>query len=220
MSVQLSQVLQSTRTYLNDDNATLWTDPVLIPKIQEAHRELQSHLWVIGSPTIRGLSDIIPIPINTAPSAANGLTGYPTDILNPTAVWETAASPATWTPLTEQFYLDPNFVPGVHIGVYLWQEENLILAPCTTIRAIQIWYRRSIPIPQVQTDLIGILFGESYLAPRAAAICAGAVGNKPIYDAMTQLAQQNFERLLSTNRGAQNPPNTQMSTQFQQGGRG
>ena len=50
----MSQVLTTARTYLNDDNITQFPDPVLIPKIQEAHRELQEELWVCGSPIMRG----------------------------------------------------------------------------------------------------------------------------------------------------------------------
>lgn len=210
MSAQLSQVLASCRTYLNDDNATLWTDPVLIPKVQEAHRELQSQLWTIGSPTIRNVSSNISVPISTTPTTVNGLSGYPTDMLNPTAVFEAASSPTTWVPVTETFYLTPGYTALATIGYYIWQEENLIVAPCTAARTLQIQYRRSIPIPALLTDPIGILFGESYLAPRAAAICAAAAGNSAVYSAMTALAETNFKRLLSTNRGAQNPVNIQM----------
>jgi hypothetical protein len=208
MSVPLSQVLASTRTYLNDDNSTSWTDPVLIPKIQEAHRELQSQLWTIGSPILREQSSTLAIPSNATQTNVTALnpTGFPTDMLNPTAVWEAASSPTTWTQMTENFYIPIGYTAAATLVYWSWQEENLIVAPCTAARSIVIQYRRSIPIPAVGTDLIGILFGESYLAPRAAAICAGAVGNKDVYTAMTALAQQNFNNLLMMNRGAQNPP--------------
>ena len=209
MSAPLSQVLASARTYLNDDNATLWTDPVLIPKVQEAHRELQNQLWTIGSPIIRAQSLGIAIPINATATNVTVLnpTNFPTDMLNPTACFEAAASPTVYTPLTEAFYLPLGYTAVGTLTYYVWQAENLIVAPCTAARTLVIQYRRSIPIPTVSGDLIGILFGESYLAARAAAICAGAVGNKVVYDAMTALAQQNFNNLLKANRGAQNPPN-------------
>ena len=211
MSVLLSQVLATTRTYLNDDNATLWTDPVLIPKIQEAHRELQSQLWLIGSPILKAQSPTLAIPSNASPTNVNTLdpTGFPTDMLNPTAVWEAAGSPTTWTQVTESFYIPVGYAQAATLVYYIWSEENLILPPCSANRSIIIQYRRQIPIPVIGTDLIGVLFGESYLAPRAAAICAGAVGNATVYAAMTQLAQQNLDRLLMTNRGSQNPPQNQ-----------
>jgi len=211
MSVQLSQVLNTTRTYLNDDNATLWTDPVLIPKIQEAHRELQGQLWMIGSPIIRAQSLGIAIPINASNTNVTTLnpTNYPTDMLNPTQCWEAAASPTTYTQLTEAFYIPLGYAAAATLVYFVWQEENLILPPCTAARTLIIQYRRSIPIPAVSTDPIGILFGEIYLASRAAAICAGAVGNAMVFDKMTAQAQQNLDRILMTNRGSQNPPQNQ-----------
>jgi len=209
MSALLSTVLATTRTYLNDDNATLWTDPVLIPKIQEAHRELQNQLWNIGSPILRAQSGNIAIPINASQTNVTVLNpaNFPTDMLNPTAIFEAAAVPATWEQLTESFYVPIGYTATAKLVYFVWQQEQLILPPCTAARTIVIQYRKSLAIPAVAGDQIGILFGESYLAPRAAAICAGAVGNKVVYDAMTALAKENFDNLLKNNRGSQSPPN-------------
>jgi hypothetical protein len=204
-SAQLSQVLTTARTYLNDDNIAVWSDPTLIPKVQEAHRELQTELWVNGSPIVRAQSSILSIPTSGSVTNLGTLnpSGYPTDLLLPTALSESTASPVTWQPITETIYFPIGYLAQVALTWWSWQEENILLAPCSSARSIIVQYRRSIPIPVVATDLIGILFGEIYLAPRAAAIAAGSVGNKATHDEMTALAKSNFGKLLVSNRGQQ-----------------
>jgi hypothetical protein len=204
MSVPMSQVLSTVRTYLNDDNNTQFPDPTIIPKIQEAHRELQEELWVMGSPLVRG---------QTAPLAYATpgliLPALPVDFLCPTALFENAAGSVAaspgWAPMTEAFYIPLGTVQVATLGWWIWQQEQISLAGATVNRAVIIQYRRLITIPVVATDLIGILFGESYLAARAAAIVAGTVGNAEVFAAMTALAKENLGKVLSANRGQQKP---------------
>jgi hypothetical protein len=83
MAVPLSTVLGAARAYLNDTNATVWTDQVLIPLAQEAHRELQSELWLVGSPLVRGYmpSNVGQFkPFGNFPYSQNSLS-QPLDIL-------------------------------------------------------------------------------------------------------------------------------------------
>src|SRR5580692_1393151 len=104
MAVELSVALASARTYLNDDAASVWSDASLIPKAQEAHRELQTMLWGCGSPAVRGQSD--PITVN---SGTVDITGdLPDDLLTPFALVEFAATVETIAdaiPMTEKYYL-------------------------------------------------------------------------------------------------------------------
>ncbi len=205
MPVLMSQVLATARTYLNDDNGTQFPDPVLIPKVQEAHRELQEELWVIGSPLVRGqtapLAYVTPAVTLTAAMAAI------TDFLCPTALFENAAASTIvqpgWTPMTEAFYIPLGTAMAATLAWWAWSQEVIVLAGCTANRAVIVQYRRQITIPIVATDPIGILFGESYLSARTAAIAAGTVGNKEVYDAMTALAKENLAKVISANRGQQ-----------------
>jgi len=199
----MSQVLVTARTYLNDDNATQFPDQVLIPKIQEAHRELQEELWVVGSPIVRGQT----LVAYATPTQVLG--AMPQDFLCPTALFENTAgatvSTAGWQPMTEAFYIPLGTVLGPTLGWWVWQQEVITVAGATASRAVVVQYRRQITIPVLSTDLIGILFGESYLAARAAAICAGTVGNEAIYTAMTALSKENLAKVISANRGQQKP---------------
>lgn len=210
MSVSLAIVLAQARTYLNDDNSIQFPDTVIIPKIQQAHQELTLQLRNIGSPTVRNLSSILTIPANASATTLTFTSSpaLPADLLTPTQVFESANSAmAAAVPVTEVFYLPIPLVQAATIGRWVWQEENLILNPCSTSNEyIQIMYIRQIPIPVIATDLIGVLNGEFFLAARAAAMVAATIGGTA--DAVTALnatAQAKLQDLLNNNRGSQKP---------------
>jgi hypothetical protein len=202
MSAPLSQVLTTARTYLNDDAGQVFPDPVLIPKIQEAHRELQENLWIVGSPLVKGQALLAYTSGTTFPTT-------PTDFLCPTALFENATgslvSASGWTPMTEAFYIPLGTTVAATLGWWAWQQEQIVIAGASVARAVILQYRRYITIPVLSTDLIGILFGESFLAARAAAIAAGSLGNSDLYTNMSTLAKENLVRVISANRGQQKP---------------
>ena len=202
MSAPLSQVLTTARTYLNDDAGQVFPDPVLIPKIQEAHRELQENLWIVGSPLVKGQALLAYTSGTTFPTT-------PTDFLCPTALFENATgslvSASGWTPMTEAFYIPLGTTVAATLGWWAWQQEQIVIAGASVARAVILQYRRYISIPVLSTDLIGIPFGESFLAARAAAIAAGSLGNSDLYTNMSTLAKDNLVRVISANRGQQKP---------------
>jgi len=205
MSQPLSVALSIARTYLNDDNAIQFPDAVLIPKMQEAHRELQEALWVCGSPIVRTQSAVIAV----GASATVSVITTPADFLCPMTIQENATGQTIyntgWQLMTEAFYIPVGYQATGVLGYWQWQEETLTVAPCTAARTIVMTYRRQITIPQVNTDLIGVLFGESYLGARGGAIAAGTLGNQPVLDALTQIAKANLANVIKANRGQQMP---------------
>jgi len=80
---QLSVALSMARGFLNDTNATNWTDANLIPFMQQAHYELQTDLWIVGSPVVRGVCGPIVVPTGIDPNI-NPL--LPTDFIIPTHI--------------------------------------------------------------------------------------------------------------------------------------
>src|SRR5436190_16878227 len=136
MSVPMSQVLATARTLLNDDTAQTFTDPVLIPKIQEAHRELQEELWIAGSPNVRALS----APIAYTTPGTNIDAGLPTDMLCPMMLFENAAgslsTAAGWTPMTEAFYLPIGQAQSTTLSVWSWVGEKIQLLGASVNRAV------------------------------------------------------------------------------------
>lgn len=205
MAVQLSEVLTTARTYLNDDNASMFPDPVLIPKIQVAHKELQTKLWVNNSPIVRAQSSPMTVPSSFTPTNLTTLNpaGYPDDLLLVSAAFEANIGSTQFSPLTEVNYFPPDYVAGAVINYWANQAEQIMLAGCINSRLVILQYRKSLPVPVIATDSIGILFGEIFLAPRAAAIAAASVGKQDAAAALTKMAINSFAEFLLANRGQQ-----------------
>lgn len=203
MAVLMSQVLTTARTYLNDDNATQNPDNTLIPKLQEAHRELQEELWVVGSPLVRARSNPITLVAGTIVLSPTTTPPLPADLLCPTSLYESPNGAFNWTPMTEAFYVPLGYIQLATLGWWSWRAEQIQFGGATGTVYVVIDYRRQIPIPALVTDPIGILFGESFLAARTAAIASGVLGNAEAFAAMTSLAKENLAKVLSANRGKQ-----------------
>lgn len=198
---QLSDALASARTYLNDDAGSLWTDAALIPKAREAHRELQTMLWNVGSPVVRMISDPIAVFAGQNPTIV-----LPSDLLVPFKIQEAAAGGTfdTAIDMTEKAFL-PNVVIGPTLKYWSWRNEIIRFVGCINPRTVWIFYRKSIAIPAAAADPIGIMFGELYLGARTAAIAHGSVGNKDAYSIISQVATDNFNRVVAAHRGQQSP---------------
>ena len=205
---QLSSALNMARAFLNDVNATVWSDPALIPLTTQAHYELQSDLWMNGSPVIRATTTPLLVAAGVSPDINAAL---PTDFLIPTHIDEcgqaTGAPDNLWIPMTEQFFFNLGQPLLTTLTWWSWQEEKLLFVGSSANRYVSIQYRRKIPVPQATTDPIGMTFGELYLGARAAAIAAGALGNAAAAGVLDGIAQTNFAKVLSANRGQQKPIN-------------
>lgn len=201
MSAPLKQVFDTARTFLNDDNAETWPDQTLMEKSKEAHRELQTQLWIVGSPIVRATT----APITVAPGVTNLVSAQlqPADLLVPTALYEATPGQADWQPMTEQAYFAVGLAPTTILRFWSWFEEQILFIGSTVSRQIIIHYRRLIPIPDAIDKQIGITFGELYIAARTAALAAGTVGNQAVYEAMTNLAKENLNTVIAANRGQQ-----------------
>ena len=95
---QLSVALAMARGFLNDVNGTVWSDANLIPYLQQAHYELQTDLWICGSPIVRGVSGSMFVPSGADPNI-NPL--IPSDFLIPTHADECGVSNSSTTTATD-----------------------------------------------------------------------------------------------------------------------
>jgi hypothetical protein len=205
----LATVLSQARTLLNDDTVGTFPDPVLIPKIQIAHQELQTALWDCGSPIIRKISAGISIPANTTSLQTTG--SMPADLLVPFKMSESNAVNGPWTPMTEVYFIsdlqnqNPPLVPGATLTWWSWIGDDIVFLGSTNARYIQVVYRRSLTIPAASADSLGVPFAEQYLAPRAAAIAGGSLNNPDSLKILTDMANTNLTKVISANRGKQMP---------------
>jgi hypothetical protein len=126
----------------------------------------------------------------------------PNDLVTPIKLWETfsGGTPDTYDIMTESDPL-PNVVPSNLMIWWSWFDEAVKFIGCTAARQILMLYWRSLPIPQVTTDLIGFIEGELYLAPRTAALAAGSVGQAAEMGILAAIADSSLSEVILSNRG-------------------
>jgi hypothetical protein len=199
MSVTAGTVLTTTRTLLNDDAAVNWTDASLFPKLTQAHNELQIKLRRAAAPVMKNAY---------TEQLAAGATGFatpPADLVAPIQLFETVnnGSIASYTLMTEVDNITTIIPAGPSIVYWSWIEESIIFAvpAITVIRQVLMRYWRTIPIPTTNSQSIGFINGELYLAPRIAALAAGSVGQAAEMTALTSLADASIQEVILSNRG-------------------
>lgn len=207
-----SVVLNAARTFLNDDNATLWTDATLMPKLQQAHRELQIKLRFAGSPIMRQLSADQTVNFSTAGESTLG-TIY-ADLIEPIKLFERAAATAFPGPAASVITEIENFPIQTNqatIGYWQWfSNENIrIYPPSGANRIVNMIYWRQILVPSLNTDTLSISNAELYIAPRTAALAAESTGAVKLADRCNAMADKFINMVILSNRGrlpaAQNP---------------
>lgn len=196
MSVQLSVVLATARTLLNDDAATNWTDASLIPKSQQAHKELQIKLRRAAAPVMKNSFSAV---VN---ASATGFSAPPTDLVAPIALFETTQGGAanTYQLMTEVDPL-PNVLVATTLIYWAWVEEAVTFIGASANRQVLMLYWRALNLPALNTDLIGFINGELYLAPRTAALAAGSVGQADEMSRLSSMADGSLTEVILSNRG-------------------
>src|SRR5271166_4361700 len=157
MSVQSSVVLATARTFLNDDAASNWTDAALFPKLQQAHKELQIKLRRAAAPLMKTTYVEAITATNTV------FATPPVDLVAPIQLWEKAnADPVTLYALMTEADPLPNVAQVATMIWWAWIEEAVNFIGSSANRTVKMLYWRALPIPAVNTDLIGFINGELY----------------------------------------------------------
>ena len=187
--------LNSAREYLNDSQATLWSDLTLIPKLQKAHREMQVKLQLAGIPVIRANSVVLSVPRGTTDLTT--VTGYPQDLIEPRWMKERAMGELEQDFIDMQECADiPSVQGATELVWWCWQGEKILLLGATSDREVRLRYIKGLPVPNASTDQIGYLFGENYLGPRTASLAAQAVEDPQLYQTCFSDAAQNMLDLI------------------------
>lgn len=198
MSVTAETVFNTARTILNDDAISLFSDTVLSPKLYQAHKELQAKLRAADSEVMKNTF------VGAVAQNATVLTSVPSDLLEPIKMWEkvSGAVASSYNEMTEKTPLDPADPTGTTASQnWAWKDEVITFrAPSTNGIDVFLYYWRQITVPVVGTDLIGVIFGELYLAPRTAAIMAGSLGDTETYKVATDVANSGFNDILKANK--------------------
>jgi hypothetical protein len=200
MATIASDVLISARTHLNDDDAIIWPDYRLLPKLSEAYKELLNEFLLNGIETVEQTSAIITVPIATQDDVnidMSTLSGYPTDMIEPIWLKERMLGQ------TNDQFVDmtqcptvPNITRGNNLISWAWIGNTIMLRGAFTTTQVQIWYLRNLTAPKLVSDPIVITLGETFLSYRTAALAYRSIGNTQMAGILNSDAQSNLDKII------------------------
>lgn len=200
------QVLESARIHLNDEMGLLWPDNRLLPKCQEAHRELKNELILNGIPITHEVSAILTVPAGTTDLTT--VTNYPSDMLIP--IWmkerQVGQQNVDFTDMVQASFI-PNTQQEIYLNYWAWIEEKIILLGALNDVQVELRYMREIAVPVEVNSPIGVLLGESFLSYRTAALAALSIKDYQQAQALDMIAKDNLLNVITFNvKGLQNIP--------------
>jgi len=192
------QVLDSARVHLNDVGKTIWPDSVLLPFLQEAHRELRTVVILNGIPVINEVTAVLSVPAQTTDLST--VAGYPTDMIVPIWMKERQVG-QTNTDFIDMTSRD--FVPNINMDVWLfwwcWREEKIFLVGSLNAEEVQLRYRRTLATPTTISSSVGWLNAENYLSYRTAALACQSIGELEKHDKLSATAGINLDIVIRLN---------------------
>ena len=207
MAAKTAQVaLDTARTLLNDDAGVTWTNTVLIPKMNEAYRELQQKLTLSDASLMQTTS------VSTVNAGTTNLVIA--SIKEPIRLWEKFTSDPNddYTVMTERFIL-PNRSSGVEERLRDWQWDGVQLnfIAATTSRSVKVFYWQEFADLVTGASSLQFIDAELYLAPRTAALMASITGEEGRPKEWNDLALSNLQQIILANRGRMAPPESSRS---------
>lgn len=195
MALLASEVLdRMAAVYLNDAAKTRWTDAVMLPVLKAAWDQLQLELTLVGAAIMR--------EENSAPIVLTGLTRsltLPLDLIYPINVFERSVGGADkdWV-LMEQAVWEADAVQHETLDNWVWREDEIQFLGATVAREVKVQYKKFLNPISSAGSAVAVMFANNYLAPKAAALCAGFKGANPT---RATFAEEIAERALDKIKG-------------------
>lgn len=200
-AVTAATVFATARTLLNDDANTLFSDSVLLPKLQEAWRQLVAIL------RINAADIMVRDDFQTIASGTSSFTIA--DINEPIMLWEkgTGETIDKYVKMTEYDPL-PNSLAAATLRYWQWDGTNINLVAASANRSVRTSYWRVLTEPTSAGSSLILINAEYYLAPMTAAIMAGSLGEEDQMTTLSALAVTTMKSVIDANRGRMAPPDS------------
>jgi len=180
----VSEVVADAAALMNDVPRAIWTDAVLLPYYQKAHRELVEVLENHSVPILKETS-----ALTTVVAAATSITTI-TDIRVPLKLWERASgSTDLFGSMTETEW-EPEIDLTSELRYWSWRENVIVFPGATTDRQVKLQYIKTLDAPSSVNASVTVPEARIFLSARTAAICAALAGG-------------NFERAAALDSDAQ-----------------
>lgn len=166
----VSDILSSAASLLNDRDKVTWTDAVLLPYYQKAHKEIVQAYENNGSPILKEVSALTTVAIGE-----KTITTI-TDIRTPLKLFERASGSSDKFKEMRETDWEPEDEPGDTLKYWNWREGVITLLGATTARQVKLRYIKTIEAPNSANSTVVVPEAELFLASRTAALAAGLSG--------------------------------------------
>jgi len=178
----VTNVMSDAAALLNDPSKLTWTDAILLPFYQRAHKEVIQAYENHGSPILREVSVLTTIAIG-----ATSISTI-TDIRTPLTLWERlSGSTDLFTEMHETDW-EPEVVISDSLVFWNWREATIVFIGATTARQVKLRYIKTMDAPASANTSVTIPEADLYLSTKTASLAAGVGGGN--LDRATELAAQ------------------------------
>jgi hypothetical protein len=189
----VSEVTADAAALLNDPSQITWTNAILLPYYQKAHRELLEYLENNSVPILREVSTL-----TTVAAGATSITTI-TDIRTPLTLWERASGSTDTFTLMKETDWEPEENQTTELRYWSWREGIINLLGATADRQVKLLYIKTIDAPVSVSANVAIPEGRLFLTSRTAAIGAAlAGGNFERASALDIDSQEALSRCLNS----------------------
>lgn len=190
-------ILDRARVFLNDSDADLYTDAVLLPILAVANDEFRDELLVHGINSQKTVAGYY-----TVDAGETALDPLPDDFLNPVEIWERlSGSSDNFTKVVE--FVWPTGYTGSDNGcIAYWNFRNqeITIPPANTIREVRLDYNRVLVEVVSTSDDVEIKGSVNFLAAKVAELASADIGQNPVESVKNEKrATKYLMRLLQIN---------------------
>ena len=204
----IEDVFNRTRALLNDLDAIIYTDEVLLPFVQAANDELSDHLISNGVPVQKQIEEDIDVATGEIE-----LT-LPLDLIVPVRLFEKAdgANDDTYIPMTRKSW-EPVDAQTEILQYWVWRNQQILFLGATTDRTVRLLYIRMLAEIVDENSDVEVIGSVNFLSNKVASLAAGSIGGNdvdsqkwelksiPHRDKLLQIAVRNGQSL----RGRRKP---------------
>jgi len=173
-----STVLDQVAVLLNDPIKGTYTYTVTIPYLQMSLQELREHFEQNDIPVTRKTgSPIVTMQIGQTTIVFNGvgIPTLPSDLVEPSQLWECPTGTNQWIPMTKRDYL-PHYLEDIQSEqfiYYVWIDQQIRFLAAVQNNDIKIDYIKQLFTTVVdQNTQINIINATTFLEYRTASLCA------------------------------------------------
>jgi hypothetical protein len=167
---QLSVAIASARSLLNDVQGITYSDPILVPKAQEAFREMLIEIELNSLGVIKFQSAVVSVPQAPIPYAGPFvMPNVPSNLIEPISLLERRVGNTydDFIEMDETTFI-PAQTPVQDLMIWAWMQQQIWLVGATEAKEVLIRYNGTLATPVRLTDEMGFIFAELYVGPRTA----------------------------------------------------